>query len=284
MSTVNFADVLKKKRYCHWILNQTDGCRLETLYLLSSIFASTGESFGIIRTLEPFGSDYLETLRLKAVLYPWWEQVKPRSFKLWACQTKVILLLCSFANQFSSACALHRRILTFIWGCNVTLFIYSTVPVPDSVLYSSVCWESVCLFKSVTLQCTESQEDPALGFIFMSFLQGFSRSSDYFCPGRCGGIPINPPASNCLTILTVHFSSKPWTVPHLCFGMAALSSPGMFNWCHMEHLVTFVIYFPFVILFWTHCWLWKLRISRKFRRRLLRLKFIHSHYYYYLPT
>ncbi|KAG7479951.1 sel-1-like 3-like [Solea senegalensis] len=43
----------------------------ETVRLLSSIFASTGENFGVTRTLSPHSSDVLENLRLKAVLFPW---------------------------------------------------------------------------------------------------------------------------------------------------------------------------------------------------------------------
>lgn len=43
----------------------------ETQYLLSSVFASTGESFGITKTLEPFQSGFLETARLSTVPFPW---------------------------------------------------------------------------------------------------------------------------------------------------------------------------------------------------------------------
>ncbi|XP_076591823.1 protein sel-1 homolog 3 [Chaetodon auriga] len=43
----------------------------ETVRLLSSIYASTGESFGITKTLEPYSSELLEYLRLKAISFPW---------------------------------------------------------------------------------------------------------------------------------------------------------------------------------------------------------------------
>lgn len=43
----------------------------ETVHLLSSIYASTGESFGITKTLEAYTSPYLEHTRLKAVTFPW---------------------------------------------------------------------------------------------------------------------------------------------------------------------------------------------------------------------
>lgn len=44
---------------------------LETVHLLSSIYASTGESFGITVTLEPYTSHYLEHMRVNAVSFPW---------------------------------------------------------------------------------------------------------------------------------------------------------------------------------------------------------------------
>uniref|UniRef100_UPI0037E75EAE protein sel-1 homolog 3 n=1 Tax=Semicossyphus pulcher TaxID=241346 RepID=UPI0037E75EAE len=43
----------------------------ETVQLLSSIFASTGESFGITKTFEPYSSEVLEYLRVQAFTYPW---------------------------------------------------------------------------------------------------------------------------------------------------------------------------------------------------------------------
>ncbi|XP_008274864.1 protein sel-1 homolog 3 [Stegastes partitus] len=43
----------------------------ETVHLLSSIYASTGESFGIIKTLDPYRSEVLEMLRVKATSFPW---------------------------------------------------------------------------------------------------------------------------------------------------------------------------------------------------------------------
>ncbi|XP_042342919.1 protein sel-1 homolog 3 [Plectropomus leopardus] len=43
----------------------------ETVHLLSSIFASTGESFGITKMLDPYSSQLLEYLRVNAVSFPW---------------------------------------------------------------------------------------------------------------------------------------------------------------------------------------------------------------------
>ncbi|XP_035536148.1 protein sel-1 homolog 3 [Morone saxatilis] len=43
----------------------------ETVLLLSSIYASTGEGFGITKTLDPYSSELLEYLRLKAISFPW---------------------------------------------------------------------------------------------------------------------------------------------------------------------------------------------------------------------
>ncbi|XP_041796910.1 protein sel-1 homolog 3 isoform X2 [Chelmon rostratus] len=43
----------------------------ETVHLLSSIYASTGESFGITKTLEPYSNELLEYLRVKAISFPW---------------------------------------------------------------------------------------------------------------------------------------------------------------------------------------------------------------------
>ncbi|KAK2846785.1 hypothetical protein Q5P01_009784 [Channa striata] len=43
----------------------------ETVHLLSSIYASTGENFGITKTLQPYSSDVLENLRVKGISFPW---------------------------------------------------------------------------------------------------------------------------------------------------------------------------------------------------------------------
>lgn len=43
----------------------------ETVHLLSSVYASTGESFGITKTLDPYSSGFLEYLRVKAISFPW---------------------------------------------------------------------------------------------------------------------------------------------------------------------------------------------------------------------
>ncbi|XP_077422495.1 protein sel-1 homolog 3 [Vanacampus margaritifer] len=43
----------------------------ETAPLLSSIFASTGENFGIVKNLGPHASDVLEYLRLQSQTFPW---------------------------------------------------------------------------------------------------------------------------------------------------------------------------------------------------------------------
>ncbi|KAM4565603.1 protein sel-1 homolog 3 [Odontesthes bonariensis] len=43
----------------------------ETVQFLSTIYASTGENFGITKTLEPFRNELLEYLRLKAISFPW---------------------------------------------------------------------------------------------------------------------------------------------------------------------------------------------------------------------
>ncbi|KAJ0063446.1 hypothetical protein NL108_002757, partial [Boleophthalmus pectinirostris] len=42
-----------------------------TVTLLSSVFAATGEHFGITKTLQPFNNELLEHLRLKAFSFPW---------------------------------------------------------------------------------------------------------------------------------------------------------------------------------------------------------------------
>ncbi|TKS80770.1 Protein sel-1 -like protein 3 [Collichthys lucidus] len=43
----------------------------ETVHLLSSLYASTGEIFGITKTLDPHSSEVLEYLRVKAISFPW---------------------------------------------------------------------------------------------------------------------------------------------------------------------------------------------------------------------
>ncbi|XP_072547841.1 protein sel-1 homolog 3 [Salminus brasiliensis] len=43
----------------------------EVSSLLSSLYGSTGEHFGITKTLQPFRNEMLEGLRLKAISYPW---------------------------------------------------------------------------------------------------------------------------------------------------------------------------------------------------------------------
>nr|XP_040048705.1 protein sel-1 homolog 3 [Gasterosteus aculeatus aculeatus] len=43
----------------------------ETVHLLSSMYGSTGETFGITKTLEPYGAEVLEYLRVEAISSPW---------------------------------------------------------------------------------------------------------------------------------------------------------------------------------------------------------------------
>ncbi|XP_041918997.1 protein sel-1 homolog 3 isoform X1 [Alosa sapidissima] len=43
----------------------------EVAVFLSTLYASTGEKFGIVRTIQPFSDEVLESLRLKAIPYPW---------------------------------------------------------------------------------------------------------------------------------------------------------------------------------------------------------------------
>ncbi|GAA6232699.1 protein sel-1 homolog 3-like [Lates japonicus] len=43
----------------------------ETVHLLSSIYASTGENFGITKTLDPYSNKVLEYFRVKAIAFPW---------------------------------------------------------------------------------------------------------------------------------------------------------------------------------------------------------------------
>ncbi|XP_034024266.1 protein sel-1 homolog 3 [Thalassophryne amazonica] len=54
----------------------------ETVYLLSSLYASTGETFGIMRTLRTYNSASLEYLRLKDISFPWC------MFSIWIFVTK----------------------------------------------------------------------------------------------------------------------------------------------------------------------------------------------------
>ncbi|KAI5099354.1 protein sel-1-like 3 isoform X1, partial [Silurus meridionalis] len=49
----------------------------EVATLLSSLFGSTGENFGITKTLQPYTSSLLEGQRLKAIMFPWC------AFSLW---------------------------------------------------------------------------------------------------------------------------------------------------------------------------------------------------------
>ncbi|XP_041850144.1 protein sel-1 homolog 3 [Melanotaenia boesemani] len=46
-------------------------CEQETVHLLSTIYASTGETFGVTKTLDPFRNELLEYQRLKAISFPW---------------------------------------------------------------------------------------------------------------------------------------------------------------------------------------------------------------------
>ncbi|XP_061536957.1 protein sel-1 homolog 3 isoform X1 [Phycodurus eques] len=54
----------------------------ETVPLLSSIFASTGEKFGIVKNLRPYASDVLEYLRIHALAFPW------SKFSVWILVTR----------------------------------------------------------------------------------------------------------------------------------------------------------------------------------------------------
>ncbi|KAM4742331.1 protein sel-1 homolog 3 isoform 2-T2 [Anableps anableps] len=45
----------------------------ETIHLLSGIYASTGEHFGITKTLDPYRNELLEHFRLEAISFPWCE-------------------------------------------------------------------------------------------------------------------------------------------------------------------------------------------------------------------
>uniref|UniRef100_A0A3Q3K214 Uncharacterized protein n=1 Tax=Monopterus albus TaxID=43700 RepID=A0A3Q3K214_MONAL len=77
--------------------SENDVCHSETVHLLSSIYASTGETFGIKKTLEHYSSDVLEYLRTKAIFFPWC------SFSIWIfltrhCQKK----LCGIIQHIGS--------------------------------------------------------------------------------------------------------------------------------------------------------------------------------------
>ncbi|XP_017271766.3 protein sel-1 homolog 3 isoform X1 [Kryptolebias marmoratus] len=52
-------------------LNRQCPFEQETVHLLSTIYASTGEIFGITKTLGPYRNKLLEFFRLKAVTFPW---------------------------------------------------------------------------------------------------------------------------------------------------------------------------------------------------------------------
>ncbi|XP_019721087.1 protein sel-1 homolog 3 isoform X2 [Hippocampus comes] len=54
----------------------------ETVPLLSSIFASTGGKFGIVKNLRPHASDVLEHLRLQSLMFPW------SMFSIWLMVTR----------------------------------------------------------------------------------------------------------------------------------------------------------------------------------------------------
>ncbi|CAB1349232.1 unnamed protein product [Coregonus sp. 'balchen'] len=43
----------------------------ETVHLLSSMYASTGENFGITKTLNAYCNEVLEYLRLQSIYFPW---------------------------------------------------------------------------------------------------------------------------------------------------------------------------------------------------------------------
>ncbi|MEQ2303872.1 hypothetical protein AMECASPLE_021236 [Ameca splendens] len=45
----------------------------ENIHLLSAIYASTGESFGVTKTLHPYKNELLEHFRLNAISFPWCE-------------------------------------------------------------------------------------------------------------------------------------------------------------------------------------------------------------------
>ncbi|XP_051522393.1 protein sel-1 homolog 3-like [Myxocyprinus asiaticus] len=64
----------------------------EVASLLSTLYASTGENYGIIKTLQPYRNEVLEGLRVKSFYYPWCD------FSLWVllvkpCSTRLCGLL-----------------------------------------------------------------------------------------------------------------------------------------------------------------------------------------------
>ncbi|KAK7883333.1 hypothetical protein WMY93_029507 [Mugilogobius chulae] len=73
------ADVLK---FAHKFDRRVCPIEQETVPLLSSIFASTGEHFGITKTLQPFSNELLEHFRLKAISFA------RCSFSLWLLVTE----------------------------------------------------------------------------------------------------------------------------------------------------------------------------------------------------
>ncbi|XP_060928555.1 protein sel-1 homolog 3 [Limanda limanda] len=81
----------------HQFLNKQCPIEEETVTLLSSIFSSTGENFGITKTLEPYGSEVLEHFRVKAVSKPWC------SFSVWLfVSTRCQGRLCSVFHHINS--------------------------------------------------------------------------------------------------------------------------------------------------------------------------------------
>ncbi|XP_039985928.1 protein sel-1 homolog 3 [Xiphias gladius] len=84
----NFGRPVKRHRLCiSWsarmlqltpqFLKEQCPVERETVHLLSSIYASTGERFGITKTLGPYSSEVLEHLRVEAVPFAWC------SFSIW---------------------------------------------------------------------------------------------------------------------------------------------------------------------------------------------------------
>nr|XP_046246196.1 protein sel-1 homolog 3 [Scatophagus argus] len=76
------------KQQCPW--------EQETLHLLSSIYASTGESFGITKTLDPYHSEFLEFLRVKAISFPWC------MFTIWVFVTRYCHDMCGVFHHIDS--------------------------------------------------------------------------------------------------------------------------------------------------------------------------------------
>uniref|UniRef100_A0A8C7TG90 Si:dkey-24p1.6 n=1 Tax=Oncorhynchus mykiss TaxID=8022 RepID=A0A8C7TG90_ONCMY len=52
-------------------VEQGNYCRVKTVHLLSSMYASTGENFGITKTLNAYSNEVLEYLRLQDIYFPW---------------------------------------------------------------------------------------------------------------------------------------------------------------------------------------------------------------------